>query len=270
VHIDSRLGERPESWSSGNAYEPYIGRWSRRVAAEFLPWLDIPADSNWLDVGCGTGAVSETILQTSAPKQVTGIDRSEDYISFARAHIQDKRAEFKVGDAQALPVEAATADAAVSALMLNFVPRPEAAAAELKRAIRPEGTAAAYVWDYGGNMQFLRYFWDAAAELDPAARDLDEGRRFPLCRPEPMRQLFIGAGFRDVEVRPIDAATDFRDFDDLWQPFLGGQGPAPTYVQSLSEARKAALRERTRSSLPIGTDGSIHLTARAWAVRGRR
>ena len=135
MHIDSRSGEQPESWSSGNAYEPYVGRWSRRVAAEFLPWLDIPANSSWLDVGCGTGAVSETILHTSAPKRVTGIDRSENYINFATAHIQDKRAEFKLGDAQALPVESGSMDAAVSALMLNFVPRPEAAAAEFRSMV---------------------------------------------------------------------------------------------------------------------------------------
>ena len=134
----------------------------------------------------------------------------------------------------------------------------------------PEGIVAAYVWDYAGKMQLMRHFWNAAAALDPAAYDLDEGRRFPICHPEPLRELFQGAGLHQVEVRPIDIATDFQDFDDYWSPFLGGQGPAPGYAQSLSDERRAALRERIRAGLPFALDGSIPLVARAWAVRGVR
>ncbi|HVO42214.1 MAG TPA: hypothetical protein VMT34_06315, partial [Aggregatilineales bacterium] len=135
---------------------------------------------------------------------------------------------------------------------------------------RSGGTVAVYVWDYAGKMQFMRHFWDAATALDPTAYDRDEGRRFPVCRPEPLQQLWQAAGLNDVEVRPIDISTDFRDFDDYWTPFLGGQGPAPAYAMSLSEERRAALRERIRVGLPFAVDGSIPLVARAWAVRGRR
>ena len=127
---------------------------------------------------------------------------------------------------------------------------------------------AAYVWDYAGKMQLMRHFWNAAAALDPRAYDLDEGRRFPLCQPEPLKQLFQAAGLKDVAVRPIDIAMDFRDFDDFWLPLLGGEGPAAGYVKSLSDERQAALRERLRAGLPIALDGSIPLVARAWAVRG--
>jgi hypothetical protein len=129
---------------------------------------------------------------------------------------------------------------------------------------------AAYVWDYAGKMQLMRHFWNAAAALDPAAGDLDEGRRFPLCQPGPLQALFAGAGLRDVGVQPVDIATDFRDFDDYWAPFLGGQGPAPGYAMSLSGERREALRQRLRQSLPLALDGSIPMVARAWAVRGTR
>ncbi len=252
----------------GAAYEPYVGRWSRLVAREFLQWLAVAPSSRWLDVGCGTGALSEVILETASPHTVVGIDPSEGYIAYARDQVDDDRARFQVGDAQALPFDAASFDAVVSGLVLNFVPEPHQAAGEMARVTRPGGIVAAYVWDYAGKMELMRYFWDAAVALNPAASELDEGRRFPLCKPDPLHRLFEGAGLREVEVRPIDVPTHFRDFDDYWSPFLGGQGPAPGYAMSLSEERRGELRERIRSTLPIAVDGSIHLIARAWAVRG--
>jgi ubiquinone/menaquinone biosynthesis C-methylase UbiE len=260
----------PDTWASGSAYEPYVGRWSRLVAREFLNWLALPAGRQWLDVGCGTGALSQTILQLAAPSHITGIDRSEWYIAFARERIKDPIVQLHVGQAEALSVESATYDAAVSGLVLNFIPQPDRAVAEMSRATRPGGSVAVYVWDYAGKMQLMRHFWNAAAALDPAAYELDEGRRFPLCQPEPLRQLFQSAGLTQVDVCPIDIATDLRDFEDYWSPFLGGQGPAPSYVMALSEERRAALRERIRAGLPCALDGSIPLVARAWAVRGVR
>jgi hypothetical protein len=116
----------------------------------------------------------------------------------------------------------------------------------------------------------MRYFWDAAVALDPAAGELDEGRRFPLCRPEPLAGLFRDAALTDVDARAIDVPTVFRDFDDYWTPFLGGQAPAPGYAMSLDEGRRGVLRERIRAALPVAADGSIRLVARAWAVRGVR
>jgi SAM-dependent methyltransferase len=256
-------------WASGAAYEPYVGRWSRLVAREFLAWLDAPADSQWLDVGCGTGALSETILAVARPSSLTSIDASGDYVAYAREQIRDGRAEFRIGDAQALPFRPASFDAAVSGLVLNFLPRPDRGLAELARVTRQDGTVAAYVWDYAGEMQLMRHFWDAAAALDPAAVELDEGRRFPICQPEALARLFNEAGLQDVAVRAIDVPTVFRDFEDYWSPFLGGQGPAPGYAMSLPEERRLALRDRIRASLPSVPDGSIHLIARAWGARGR-
>jgi SAM-dependent methyltransferase len=257
-----------EVWASGDTYEPYVGRWSRLVAQQFIYWLALPEGSQWLDVGCGTGALSKTILEIANPQKVKGIDRSEDYVEFARNRIDDPRAEFEAGNAQELPVESETYEVAVSGLVLNFVPQPSQMIAEMARAVRKGGLVALYVWDYAGKMQMMRHFWNAAAALDPAARDLDEGRRFPICNPNSLTDLFQTAALSHVQVRPIDISADFKNFDDYWSPFLGGQGPAPGYVTSLSERRRAQLRERIYNSLPFALDGTIPLVMRAWVVKG--
>jgi len=258
-------------WTGGASYESYIGRWSRLVALQFVPWLNISAGAQWLDIGCGTGTLIHTILNTMSPRAVLGIDSSEGYIEFARKQIQDPRVAFRLGDAHAIPVKSAAYDAVVSGLVLNFIPKPSKALSEMIQAVRIGGTVAAYVWDYADQMQLIRYFWNAAVALDEtAASVLDEGQRFPLCQPEPLRQLFQTKQLGKVEIRSIDVPTIFRDFDDYWSPFLGGQGPAPSYAMSLSEERRVALREHIRLTIPISPNGSIHLIARACAVRGVR
>jgi SAM-dependent methyltransferase len=255
-------------WAVGAGYERYVGRWSRSVADEFLNWLAVPPDKSWLDVGCGTGALSQKILAGNAPVRVVGVDSSEGFVGHARAHVADARAEFRLGDARALPVEDGAFDATVSGLVLNFVPDQTKAASEMRRATRAGGTIAAYVWDYAGEMQLMRRFWDAAVALNPAAGELDEARRFPICRPEALQTLFTDAGLGNVETRAIDVPTVFADFDDYWSPFLGGQGPAPGYCMSLPEPDRLVLRERIRDSLPPDDDGRIRLVARAWAAKG--
>jgi SAM-dependent methyltransferase len=257
-----------EVWAVGDAYEAYVGRWSRRVADTFLRWLDLPPEGRWADVGCGTGALTGRILALANPARVVGVDPSEGFIATARARIADPRAELRIGDAQSLPFPDDQFDAVVSGLALNFVPDPGRAVAQFARVAAPGGVAAAYVWDYAGGMAMMRYFWDAAIALDPDAAELDEARRFPLCRPARLTELWAGAGLDNVEVRPLDVPTVFADFDDYWRPFLGGQGPAPGYVSSLTEKRRDGLRDLLRARLPTGPDGSIPLSARAWAVRG--
>jgi SAM-dependent methyltransferase len=261
------VAERKDVWASGNAYEPYVGRWSRLVAREFVGWLDVPPNRRWLDVGCGTGALSEVILECASPSQLTGIDPSPGFVSYVRQKVTDRRATFQVGDAQTLPVAEGTFDATVAGLVVNFIPNQAKAVGEMKRATRSGGIVAAF-WDYAGEMQMMRRFWDAAVALDASAISVEEGRRFPVCHPRPLTNLFQSAGFEGVTVHPIDIPTIFKDFDDYWRPFLGGQAPAPGYCMSLSEDRRAALRDRIRASLPTEDDGSIHLIARAWAVRG--
>jgi len=259
---------KKETWAVGDLYEPYVGRWSRLVARDFLAWLAIPTGKDWLDVGCGTGALTQTILESAHPKSVRGVEPSG-FLEYAKANIQDPRASFQQGDAQALPLEAAAVDATVAGLVLNFVPDPARALHEMARVTRAGGTIAAYVWDYAGKMEMMRHFWDAVITLDRDAAALTEGIRFPLCAPEPLVALFTAAGLRNVEARAIDVPTHFKDFDDYWNPFLGGQGPAPSYVTSLDHERQTILRDFVRSQLPKKRDGSIQLIARAWAVRGR-
>jgi SAM-dependent methyltransferase len=261
---------RSDVWAAGEAYEPYVGRWSRLVAAEFIDWMAVSADARWLDVGCGTGALTQTVLARAAPASVTGLEPSDGFIGYARHHTSDPRASFRVGDAQALPFADGAFDAVVAGLVLNFVANPDKAVAEMKRILRPGGTGAVYVWDYAGEMQLIRHYWDAAVALDPNARMLDEARRFPICQPRPLLALFQDCGFDQTECRDLEVPTVFKDFDDYWSPFLGGQGPAPTYCSTLSDDRRAMLRERVRATLPIERDGSIRLTARAFAVRGIR
>jgi SAM-dependent methyltransferase len=202
------------------------------------------------------------------PRGLIGVDRSEGFLREAERTTRAARARFAVADAAAIPVASAALDVAVSGLMLNFAPQPAHVLQELRRVVRPGGTVSAYVWDYAGGMEFMRVFWDAAAALRPEAADLDEGRRFPLCRSDALARLFRESGLFRVEVRAIDVPTRFRDFDDYWAPVLGGQGPAPTYLASLAEADRVRLRERIHAALVPAADGSIALTARAWAVRG--
>jgi SAM-dependent methyltransferase len=261
---------RTDQWESGTTYEPYVGRWSRLVAREFLNWLNLPSGTRWLDVGCGTGALSQTILHWADPGEVKGVDRSEAFVAFARDQVIDERVSFEVGDAQQLPVESSRYDAVVTGLVLNFIPDQTKALRDMTRVAKPGAVIAAYVWDYADRVQFMRYFWDAVITLHPDALDLDEGRRFPVCQPEPLAALFQSTGLEQIGVRGIDIPTHFRDFEDYWAPFLGGQGPAPTYVSSLAERDRNELRDYLRTHLPTGTDGSIDLIARAWAVRGLR
>jgi SAM-dependent methyltransferase len=257
-----------EVWAAGDAYEPFIGRWSRPVARELVAWLGVGGGGAWLDVGCGTGALSQAVLDMADPAAVVCLDPSVGFVAYARAQLADRRARFVAADARRLPLADGRFDAVVSGLVLNFVPDPVRAVREMARVTRPGGRVVAYVWDYAGRMQLIRRFWDAAAATDPAAVELDEGRRFAVCRPEPLARLFRDAGLAEVGVRPIEVPTRFRDFDDYWTPFLGGQGPAPGYLTSLDEPRRAALREELRRRLPVAADGSIPLVARAWAVGG--
>ncbi|MFJ7775738.1 class I SAM-dependent methyltransferase [Streptomyces yangpuensis] len=255
-------------WAQGDAYERYMGRWSRPVAEVFAARLGGPAGLRWLDVGCGTGALTAAVAARYRPDVVLGVDRSPGFLRAARAAAPGP-ARFAVADASALPLRDAAFDAVVSGLSLNFLDPPRAAA-EAARVVRPGGLVAAYVWDYADGMTFLRRFWDAATALDPAAAELDEGRRFALCRPGPLRSLWSGAGLVDVTVAAIEVPTVFSGFEDLWEPFLSGQGPAPGYVAALGPAARDRLRTRLATTLPAGPDGSIPLTARAWTVRGRR
>jgi SAM-dependent methyltransferase len=257
------------SWfADGEAYEHYVGRWSRPVGQMFLEWLDLPRDLCWVDVGCGTGALTGMILDRAAPNRIIGIEPSEGFLNLARANVEDQRAEFRLGDAHALPLDSHEADVVVSGLVLNFVSDKNRVLEQMCRVVHPGSTVAAYVWDYAGEMQLMRYFWSAVVELFPDAADKDEGKQFPICEPNALAELFRAAGLQEVETQSLDAPTVFKDFEDYWSPFLRGQGPAGAYCASLSEHHRDDLRARLKNVLPCEDDGTIRLIARAWAVRG--
>ena len=256
-----------DSWHAGDPYEYYMGRWSKLVAELFIDWLSLPAGLRWLDVGCGSGALSEAVINKGNPQEVLAIDQSEGFVSSAQQRLGNF-AKCKVGNALSLPLEDVSVNVTVSGLVLNFLSEPETALAEMKRVTKRGGTVAVYVWDYAGRMEFLTYFWDIAVALNPSASALHEGRRFPGANPDALSAAFRLVGFLDVESAPVQVTTHFSDFDDYWKPFLGGQGPAPTYVLKLEDMERDHLREALAQRLPIREDGSIPLTARAWAVKG--
>jgi trans-aconitate methyltransferase len=257
-----------DAWDSGHAYERYAGRWSRKVAAEFVRWLALPPGLTWADVGCGTGALTSAVLALCEPVLVRGIDAAPGFVALARQRVTAAQARFETGDATRLPWAAHAHDVTVSGLVLNFVPDHDAMTREMVRVTRPGGRVAAYVWDYAGGMQMMRHFWDAAVAMSPDDARLDQAERFPLCQPAPLRALFERAGLTSVAVRAIEIATVFQDFDDYWMPFLGKTGAAPTYLASVGEERRERIREHLASRLAPVPCRPIALTARAWGVQG--
>lgn len=255
-----------DSWERGDPYEQYVGRWSRLVAHLFLSWLRIPAGKRWLDVGCGTGALCAAIIDRCSPSSVIGIDPSDGFLKTASQNLAGRAVLYR-GNAAGIPLHDASVDVVVSGLVLNFVPDQSAAVIEMARVTTDGGTIGAYVWDYAGKMELMRFFWDAAVELDPGAAALDEGARFPLCCQGALMELFSGCNLNAVEVAPVDIVTKFASFEDYWRPFLGGQGPAPAYAMSLGETKRERLRDSIHERLPVKADGTISLIARAWAIR---
>lgn len=260
---------RHDAWRAGESYDLYMGRWSRQIAPRFLDWLNPPERLDWLEIGCGTGALSAAIVARCEPASFSAVEPSEGFLERARTNVPDKDAQFLKGDAQALPVGDASKDMIVSGLVLNFVPDKAKALAEMKRVARSGATVAFYVWDYpGGGMELMRAFWSAAASLDVKAQDLTEDRRFPFCTPEGLTGLAAAAGLGSVGCTAIEVPTVFKNFEDYWRPFTLGAGPAPGYCTSLDPDARERLKENLSRSLPRGSDGSIPLKARAWAVRG--
>ena len=248
----------------GDAYELYMGRWSRRLAAAYVEFAGVKDGERVLDVGTGTGALAAALAAMTRTSQIVGIDPSAGFISHAGNRLSSPRVRFETGDAQALPYPAAAFDQVLSLLALNFVPDHEKALREMRRVARPGGTVSACVWDYGDGMESLRLFWDAAVELDPAAAPKHE-RNMKLCRKGELGALWRKAALAEVREDALVIEQAFSSFDDYWGPFLAGTGPGGAYVASLDEARRKQLEARLRSRL---ADGAFTLRARAWCARG--
>lgn len=257
-----------DPWSSGDAYQKFMGRWSSLVAEKFLNWLAIPTEKSWLDVGCGSGTLTKLILEKQRPAKIISIDSSEEFISYAKKKLNIPIVQFDVGRAESLNIDSNSIDAVVSGLVLNFISEPEVAIREMIRVTKPSGKIGAFLWDYSEGMQMLRYFWDAAVELDDKAIAFDEGIRFPLCRKGELELLFRKTGLKEVEGVPVEVDTYFKNFNEFWKPFLGNVGPAPAYAMGLDLKKRKQLEMKVRYSLPVNKDGSILIGAKAWAVKG--
>lgn len=257
-------------FSNAKAYEGYVGRWSYFVARQFIPWLGSAPGLTWLDVGAGTGILTQAILDQASPAKVLAVDLAPDFIELARQNIHDDRVELKVEDAAKIAYESPIFDVSVAGLVLNFLPSPEQGVGNMVRAVKSGGIVAAYVWDYSGKMEMMRHFWEAAGQVDPVAKEMEAGQRFERWTPENMRSLFEAAMLNAVGVMPIDVPTRFQDFDDYWMPFQAAQGSVSKYLRSISDDTRSAIRDQLKRQLPIQADGTISLIARAWAVKGTK
>lgn len=258
------MSEQQIRFDDGAAYEQMMGIWSRFAGEIFLDWLAAPSGLRWIDVGCGTGAFTELLVERCAPVEIQGIDPSEGQLAFARTRSASRVTEFRQGDAMALPFSADRFDAAVMALVLVFVPDPAKGIAEMVRVVSPGGTVATYMWDMLGG----------GFPLDPL---LAEMRAMGLAPPRPpqmdasrlemLRDLWTGAGLEGVETREITVHRTFVNFDDFWMTSLKSPSIGPT-VAAMASADVETLKTRVRARLPADTQGRITYGARANAVKG--
>jgi SAM-dependent methyltransferase len=256
---------------NGAAYERFLGRWTSRLAGALLDFAELPADGPVLDVGCGTGSVAFELRRRFPERSVWAVDASAAYVAFARGRPGGESIRFEQADAADLPFDAGLFSASIAQLALNFMPDPGRAVQEMRRVTRPGGEVAAAVWDFQGGLVCQRIFWDTAAALDPQA-GMVRDRLFshPLARPEGLSRLWQASGFRDIDSGSLTIRMDYANFDDYWEPLLGGQGPFGAYVAGLPDGRRAVVRAAVRDAYRSGgPDGPRSLTATAWAIRGR-
>lgn len=247
-------------------YQKIMGRFSRRLAHAFIAFTGSVPGENILDVGCGTGSMTEALAERGDHASIVGIDVSEPYVAFARAHNKDPRITFDVGDATALPYATGQFDRAVCQLVLMFLPDPSPAVAEMRRVVRPGGTIAACTWDAFGGQPHLRMLWDTASALG-----FDRSRSLfrPLNTAGEMAAMWREAGLRDVVEDTITTRFEFANFDDYWTPFLSGDGPPGQMVMGLSPDQRTKMEEQVRHVFLSGRpDGPRSFIGAAWICKG--
>ncbi len=253
---------------ASGGYERFMGRWSRLLAPQFVAFAGVKNGDRVLDVGTGTGSLASAVEASMPASRIVGVDPSKGFIAYAKKNARSARAQFEVGDAQALSFKDASFDATLALLVMNFIPDHRKAASEMRRVTRPQGVVGACVWDYDEGMQMLRFFWDEAIALDPAVEPKDE-RHMKLSRRGQLGDLWKQVGFTKVQEAPLTIAQTYASFNDYWESFATGAGPGGAYVASLPEDRRRQLEARMRKRL-LGdrADGQFTLQAKAWCVRG--
>jgi SAM-dependent methyltransferase len=258
--------------SDGAAYQIFLGRWTEVLAPVFLDFARIRNTGDVLDVGCGTGSLAAEIARRGPGQRIIGMDVAESYLTYARALHTLPNLRFELGNAGSLPFADGTFAASLAQLVLTFVPDPRQAAAEMVRVTCPGGVVASAVWDFCGGLVYQRILWDTAAVLNSEA-GLTRDRLFSnsLSTPDGLRRLWQSVGLADIEVGSLTIRMDYANFDDYWEPLLGGQGPVGTFASGLSEGARKELEVAVRGAFLCGRpDGPRSLTATAWAVRGLR
>jgi SAM-dependent methyltransferase len=257
--------------SNGAAYEVWLGRWANRLAKVFLDAVDLPETGDLLDVGCGTGALTLAMAERWPGRGVIGLDLAAPFIAYALSRRVGDWPVFEVGDACALKYQDGRFAGVMAHLVFLFIPKPEIALREMRRVTRPGGTVAAVVWDSRGGLVFQRMLWDTAVAIDPNARVArDSLFANPVAIPGGLAGFFREAGLTAVEEQSLTIRMDYENFEDYWQPFLGGQGPVGAYFTNLAPDLKARIKEAVRDAYCSGSpDGPRSLTASAWAVQGK-
>ena len=252
------------AFTDGEAYERLMGRWSREVGIQFLDWLDLPKGLRCVDVGCGNGAFTEVLAARVAPSELAGVDPSKEQIAFAKIREGTRLAQFRVGDAQALPYPDRSFDVAIMALVISFVPDPAKAVAEMVRVVRPSGWVATYMWDVAANRAPHSPCYATMSALGfPVASRPSNASELNI-----MRSLWEQTGMKSVETRTFEIPVAYSDFDDFWDSNTALAGPVGKAIEKLSPADRERVRSHLREHLPQDGSGRISYQARANAVKG--
>ena len=263
---ENSLTEATHTFDDGAAYERFMGRWSRAAGAIFLDWVAPPRDARWLDVGCGTGVFTELVLDRCSPATVIAIDPSAAQIKLARSKSVAERADFRVADAQAMPFADGAFDVVASALVINFIPDPARALAEMRRVARPGAVLAGYVWDFAGERSPGSLLRRAMRQIGV---DVQAVSGTETSRLEAVHLLFAQAGLHDIASRTIDVTVSFPDFDDFWQSQTLRSNPTSTMISALPQTERAKLSAAVRAELRAGADGTFAYSAHANAIKAR-
>jgi SAM-dependent methyltransferase len=262
VETDTRV-----AFDDGDAYERYMGRWSRAIAEEFLVWLNAPPHRSWLDVGCGGGVLTELVLKHAAPEHIVGIDPSRQQVDYATRRVKASEAEFRVADALDLPFAADQFDVAASALVIHFFPDRLKAFREILRVTRPGGVVGGYTWRKGPTINDAPY-GPLARAIAQIAGDVMSSPIVPEAMPDGLHRTLVAAGYQEIEITTIEASQTFVDFEDYWTSQTGTfPHPVAKSAAALTEHQRHQLRETLRSTLPVAADGSITYSSRATAFR---